>query len=821
MPLQDDWRVETLARLEKSALFIRLKKLSETDPAGSSVVSLVQEVAHYACQRTKTIVRHMGEFTLHDADHLFRVLYLMERLAPDQIIEQLSAPELLLLCLSAFLHDIGMAPDERTVIAWKKTWDVHPDLNSDEVEEYQKFHRYCSARPDQEAQVSAFLTQGDNTSADLQKSVLISDYIRITHIDRAKEIIQNDWMGKIKYRDVDLTVELASICSSHNADTLSILEMDMHLLCGVETFACLPLVAMLLRLSDLLDFDAKRTPEVLFSHLFVRNPVSVREWNKHRAVEAWQISPERICFHAKCKHPAIQASVYDFCDLIDKELSDCNNVALRLNEFHSTNGRSIVLRIPYKMDRTKIETKKDISGKPIYVFRKTQFNLSKSQVIDLLMGTKLYGNPEVALRELIQNSIDACLLREALEKSWGNLYTPEIRIQYSSEDGGNVLVVTDNGTGMDQNIVDNYYSQIGTSFYKSAEFYHLKSQANAHFTPTSRFGIGILSCFMVADSMIVETRRVYAPHKSSDPIELMIEGQESIFWIRPGCRQTPGTTTKLFLRKNRNPWEEMDEDAFIKSVEDVIPNPPFKILIEGPSKSRIRDAQSFNFLEANSLKDYTWNPNPNVKELSFRLSDAQMGFVGSVTVALLEERRMPVKCVQMPSRPVNIDGKDYVLEKSIVLNDALIELETSSITVDEDGNVNQSDTSSYLAKSKSLISLHGIEVPTTLFPDRWAVQNNQARIDWPFPMLIVIDVCGSLDLDLNSSRTQILQGDKWARFEDELAFEVCSMIRSKVPRRYWGKLYKVLRENSKNQRFLACLDRANSESSLGSTISAG
>ncbi|HEY4261153.1 MAG TPA: hypothetical protein VGM98_13395, partial [Schlesneria sp.] len=482
MTTQDDWRADTQSRLEKNSLYIRLKQLSETDSAASATVSLVQEAAHYACNRTKTIVRHMGEFTLHDADHLFRVLHLIERLVPNGVIDQLSAPELLLLCLSAFLHDIGMAPDEKTVIAWKKIWDANPDLDDGDKEEFHKFQRYCSARPEQEAQLAALIAQSENTAADLQKSYLISDYIRITHAQRAREIIRKDWMGKVIYRDIDLTVDLATICASHNADPLSILEMDKHLLCGPDIFTCLPLVAMLLRLSDLLDFDAKRTPELLFSHLFVRHPVSLKEWNKHRTVEAWQIGPDRICFHAKCKHPAIEASVHDFCDLIDYELSACSNIARQLNDFNAANERSIMLRIPYKVDRSKIETQKDISGKPEYVYRKTQFNLSKSQVIDLLMGTKLYGDPEVALRELIQNSIDACLLRAALEKSWGNIYTPEIGIRYAMEETGNVLEITDNGTGMDQHIIDNYYSKIGTSFYKSAEFYDMKSQSNALFT---------------------------------------------------------------------------------------------------------------------------------------------------------------------------------------------------------------------------------------------------------------------------------------------------------------------------------------------------
>lgn len=82
----------------------------------------------------------------------------------------------------------------------------------------------------------------------------------------------------------------------------------------------------------------------------------------------------------------------------------------------------------------------------------------------------------------------------------------------------------------DQYIIDNYYSKVGSSFYKSKDFYNLKSESSANFSPTSRFGIGILSCFMVADTLWVDSKRVYAPHKSSDPLNIgAVEGQESIF----------------------------------------------------------------------------------------------------------------------------------------------------------------------------------------------------------------------------------------------------------------------------------------------------
>jgi molecular chaperone HtpG len=789
----DDWREETQDRLKKSHIYCTLKKNCNNDPSGSQVLKLVDDTTYFAYQKTKAILRHMGEFTLHDGDHLFRVLRLMEKLLSKKVVEKLSVPELMLLILSAFFHDIGMAPEEKTVLSWRKVWDSMPDFEDrTDKEEYEKFQRYYSARPDENSKIKSFIKQGKNSDADMVKNYLIVNHIRNTHAHRAREIIKKDWEGKIKYRDTDLTSEFAAICFSHNEDVLSLLALDKNYLCGPDTFACLPLIAVILRLADLLDFDAKRTPAILYSHLFVRHPISLNEWNKHRTIEAWTINSELIQYSAKCEHPAIEASIHAFCDIIDKELSACNNIISSINDFNRINNREISIKIPFKVERSKIETKKDIFGNPLYLYRETKFNLSKNHVIDLLMGTKLYGDPEVALRELIQNSIDACLLRKAQEQSWGNLYKPEIQIKYYTEENDDVLEIIDNGTGMDQHIIDLFYSKVGSSFYKSAEFYDLKSKANAKFTPTSRFGIGILSCFMVADTIVVDTRRVKGSYDYSEPLNLTIEGQESIFCIKPGNIKNPGTSTKLFLRKNKNPWDSMDEDQFIQSVQRVAPNPPFKISIESQSHKKVIDENTFKEIKAESLKDYSWDKNENIREFSIELTDVNNGFVGSAIVAVLESHGLPVEKIEITSKKIEIDGNFYYLDKSISLGSNEINWQSSSITIDDDGEVEISSSNSRLARSKSRLSLHGIEVPTSLFPYSWEMQNNQVKLEWPVPVLLVIDICGNMDLDLNSSRTQIIKSEKWIKFEEKLFLKILAGIAEIADFDYWNKLKDIL-----------------------------
>lgn len=803
--MADNYKNEYLPQLQKSAIYTELKqKCSEKD---AEVIALVDSGVEYAILRTKTIIKHMGEFTLHDSSHQFRVLYLMEKLVPESTIKNLSVPELMLLILSAFFHDIGMAPSEKQVLTWKKIWDTDPKLEVDEQADYDEFKRFYLARPDQQEIIQQLISAGNSSQVDTIKSYLITEFIRKLHSDRARDIIEKDWNGKIKYRDSDLTSEFAAICFSHNEDTYSTLEFDKNYLCAENTYACLPLIAIVLRVADILDFDAKRTPDVLFSHLYVREPLSIKEWNKHRAVEAWEINTDIIQFSAKCTHPVIEASIHQFCDIIDSELSICTNILSSLNEFNATRRQCISLKLPFKVNREKISTKKDIKGKPIYIYRDTQFNLSKRQVIDLLMGTKLYGDPEVALRELLQNSIDACLLRQAQEKKWGTPYHPEIFVKYYSENGSMILEVEDNGTGMDQYIIDNYYSKVGTSFYKSTDFYTLKSETKADFTPTSRFGIGILSCFMVADTMIVDTKRIYAQHRSSGPLSITIEGQESIFLIREGKREQPGTTTKLILRKSNNPWERMNPEKFVQSVEALIQNPPFKINIETETSIKVRDENSFKELDLSSMIDYTWKEdNENIHTFDITLNNEGFGICGIVKIAIIEKHDAPVQEIKILAVSVNVDSVDYTLDKRISIIENEIRNESKNISVGEDGGIDVHDTTSTIAKSKSKISLHGINVPSSVFQESWRRKNNQAALSFPFPMLLMVDICGKRDLDLNSSRTEILISEKWFDFEETLAYLICSELKSQVTDDYWGKMKDLLLQ-SKNENFLNGLNR--------------
>lgn len=158
--------------------------------------------------------------------------------------------------------------------------------------------------------------------------------------------------------------------------------------------------------------------------------------------------------------------------MIDNELSDCTLVLANLyDNAYQEELKKYSIRIPAKVNRDQIEAKRDaLTGEPLYKYHDTIFSLNKKQVIDLLMGTHLYDDPEVALRELIQNSVDACMVRKTMNDSYAEAYTPMISVRLYTIGEEDYLCVDDNGIGMNQHIIDEYYTKIGVSYYKQMNF---------------------------------------------------------------------------------------------------------------------------------------------------------------------------------------------------------------------------------------------------------------------------------------------------------------------------------------------------------------
>ena len=94
-------------QLSKSVVYQQLKDNCEKNNQ-HEVLALVSEVGIFAVERLKTVIKNMPEFTLHDETHIFNMLTIIGKLIPQENLRKLSTPDLFMLVISVFLHDIGM-----------------------------------------------------------------------------------------------------------------------------------------------------------------------------------------------------------------------------------------------------------------------------------------------------------------------------------------------------------------------------------------------------------------------------------------------------------------------------------------------------------------------------------------------------------------------------------------------------------------------------------------------------------------------------------------------------------------------------------------
>ncbi|MEM7454902.1 MAG: HSP90 family protein [Planctomycetota bacterium] len=132
------------------------------------------------------------------------------------------------------------------------------------------------------------------------------------------------------------------------------------------------------------------------------------------------------------------------------------------------------------------------------------FQVNLRGIIDLL-SNHLYSGPQVYVREMLQNAVDAITARRAIEDGLRGEVSFEIIPPRSADDSADgkptppTLIVQDNGIGLTEPEVHEFLATIGRSS-KRGEF------SRDDFI--GQFGIGLLSAFLVCEEIVVITRSV-------------------------------------------------------------------------------------------------------------------------------------------------------------------------------------------------------------------------------------------------------------------------------------------------------------------------
>lgn len=508
------------------------------------------------------------KYTLHNRDHIKKVFHLGGVIISDKTYESLNQVEVLLFLYAAYLHDLGMAVtnDEFNKLL------VDPSF-------IESIGRWSDLNNAIESARNEYAKSKDEIKPLLEKElfdlhkVAMANYLRPLHATNSRyaALIKfiKDSSGKTDLFEVggqNFEGELILICESHNLSSVVLGEMlSAHQdkfprtmpLGGVNVNV--QFIAALLRVSDVLDFDFERTPKILFESLGIKYSnlpgakVSLFEWQKHMSIKTIEIFKEEIVIGGECFHPIIESGIREFCQIIENEIHDTNSV-LKRNTDDITNKYQIDLPSVVRPNLRSCG----------YVFMDLSLKLDEASVMSLLMGNRLYNSELIAIRELIQNGVDACLIRKHLLGEYN--YNPIVQVTITKKENDYWLNVFDNGLGMDDYVLKNHFFRVGSSYYKSAEYKRLfRDPTISPPAITSRFGIGFLSVFMLGNEIEVATRKIYPGGGNSKGKKIYIEKMGALAFVQEDDSLDYGTRISVKLKDPLSYIDNESIESFIKA----------------------------------------------------------------------------------------------------------------------------------------------------------------------------------------------------------------------------------------------------------------
>ncbi|MFH9006024.1 ATP-binding protein [Streptomyces afghaniensis] len=321
-------------------------------------------------------------------------------------------------------------------------------------------------------------------------------------------------------------------------------------------------VGLLAALAYGMSVETTALPDIVAEHLAIPYPVDPALLRRTLTQAHWGGSRDLPVLRAECRHEAVVEGLREYTARADSVLH-----AIR---------RTVRERVNQPMP--DLPTRLSADG--VVPSRGTfdgyaRFRSDGRRVLDLAMGIELYKDRDLAVRELYQNALDACRYRRARQEYLdrttepsGTPYTGRISfVQDTDEDGRAYLDCQDDGIGMGEAELRGVFSHAGARFAEQLEFKLEKARWEAldppvTLYPNSRFGIGVLSYFMLAEEIRVTTCRMDADGVPGPVYEVSICGPGHLFRIvqKATRGREPGTRVRLYLRPDVEPrsWSVID-----------------------------------------------------------------------------------------------------------------------------------------------------------------------------------------------------------------------------------------------------------------------
>ncbi|MFI7019283.1 hypothetical protein [Streptomyces sp. NPDC050164] len=305
------------------------------------------------------------------------------------------------------------------------------------------------------------------------------------------------------------------------------------------------LVGPLFAIAHALAIELTDLPAAVVRHVGIPDPLDLEHLFTTVRDASWTAHRDVLGLKAACDHPAAVAALSEHTELVDTLLRGARRAKLA-EELGA---------LPVYAHADEVHEADDRAG-PGQAGEVIRFRLDEERIQELLMGENLYRDRSLAIRELYQNALDACRYRRARQhaRDGRDTYDGEITFvqDFDKTEGRYYLECRDNGIGMDETVLADVFSRAGVRFtdlprYQEEQQDWEKQGIAVH--PNSRFGIGVLSYFMIADEIRVTTCAMDGGIGRPEELTVLITGPGHYFRVRRTGRKGPvGTKVRLYLR---------------------------------------------------------------------------------------------------------------------------------------------------------------------------------------------------------------------------------------------------------------------------------
>ncbi|WNZ59758.1 ATP-binding protein [Myxococcus sp. MxC21-1] len=523
-------------------------------------------------QHTADLFPH---YTSHARDHSEQIILQLSNLLFKKgkpTAREFSQAEAYVLACAAYLHDAGMVVSPA---------EIESTLGS------ARWEKFLSTTPNGKTSILEILKTQNTQSSDIvaykagiQLRLLLAEFFRREHHQRAPLVLKLHPALRqvVDFNDRRYFEAISSIAIAHGLNRAELndpIRFKETVDLGGEKVN-IRFMARLLRIGDLLDMRSSRASPYACTAVEPLPLESKPHWKQYSTITSEHVAPAKIEYHCECQDQDTHAVLRDWFGWLCDEVRD-TGLAMHHAERHSD----------WRPPRCTIEhdgLPPTITIQPAenanYTFHRWKLELDQEKILERLIHN-VYEYPEVYIRELIQNAIDAtrCRLYEDYRTSPPEAPPPlfpnhfpqehldkyplsisisekEISLPRTGEKARrHILTIEDSGIGMDSDTIRRFLLQVGRSYYQSEEF-----KSRYTFIPTSRFGIGFLSTFAVSNHITVETAKFPLPQSEPHGIRLTLQGPStyllterwSPFESRPQHRRH-GTRIQVILSDPMEP----------------------------------------------------------------------------------------------------------------------------------------------------------------------------------------------------------------------------------------------------------------------------